>query len=175
MDHGTAGTGINPELGRKLMDPSSHSEWQAREARRAQIMHRIFMGIAKTGLPSQRMYRLARRKAGSSRIFRSFKRFEFLFLAWRKNPRPETLLRNWNPRGGAKKASAELVRKIEAFAVSKRVTVCEAHRRLGLPVSYQTVFRHCGHRRAISQLAAIRRAQKRLAMREEQLLERIKG
>jgi hypothetical protein len=159
----------------KAMTPCAHSKWKAREARRAQIMHSIFVRIAKTGLTSRRMFRMARRQAGSGKFFRSYKRFEFLFLAWKKNPRPETVMRKWSGPSGPRTSSPKFVAAVEAFAVAARVTLRESQRQLGLPISYATIFRHCKIRSEISRLATIRRAQERLARREETLLEKITG
>jgi hypothetical protein len=173
--HETAGTGINLKQGCKVMVPVAQTKWMAKEARRAQLMHRIFEQIAKTGATSQRMFRMARHRAGSSKLFNSYKRFECLFLAWRKNPCPATLLRKWKRSPGPRIASSRLVGKVEKFAVGNRLTLAEAHRRLRPSISYNTVFRHCKIRREITQLAAIRRAQERLHRREKALLERIEG
>lgn len=159
------------------MAPCAHSKWKAREARRAQIMHAIFTRIAKTPLTSRRKFRLARRLAGTGRFFKSYGRFESLFYAWRKRPRPETLMRKWKGHlpPGPRKSSAKFIAAVERFAASARVTLPEAHRLLGLPISYNSIFRHCVIRREITRLAAIRRAQERLAREEKTLLEKVKG
>jgi len=136
-------------------------------------MHKIFTRVAKMGLTYERMFLQARKLAGSGRFLQSYKRWEFLFIKWKNDPRPEVLMRKWKP--GMRESSAEFVPAIVAFAVAARVTLAEAHRQLGLPLSYNTIFRHCKIRRDISRLASIRRAQERLALEEKSILKKITG
>jgi len=155
------------------MASGAHSKWKARETRRAECMHKILTRVAKMGLTYDRMFLQARKLAGSGRFFQSYKRWEFLFIKWKKDPCPEVLMRKWRP--GIRESSAEFVPVVVAFAIAARVTLNEAHRQLGLPLSYNTVFRHCKIRREIARLAAIRRAQDRLALEEKAILKKIKG
>ena len=144
-----------------------------REQHRAELLHKVFTRVAKMGLTYQRMHKQARKLGGSARFLKSYKRFECLFLAWKKAPRPETLMRKW--RSVTRESTAEFVPAVVVFAVAARISLPEAHRKLALPVSIATVFRHCKIRLEISRLAAIRRAQDRLALEEKALLKRIAG
>ena len=152
---------------------AQHSRWKKRETRRAELLHRIFTRVSKMGLTYRRMFGQARKLAGSGRFLKSYARFECLFLAWKKDPRPETLARKWKP--GMRESTAEFVPAVVIFALAARVTLREAHGKLGLPLSYNTVFRQCKIRPEISRLAAIRRAQVRLATEEKSILKKITG
>ena len=155
------------------MASGAHSnKWREREVRRADGLHKIFTRIEGMGLTYPLMFRQARRLGGAS-FLKSFKTFERLFLKWRTNPRPETLRRNWKP--GMRESSTELVSAVVMFASAARITLREAHGKLGLPVSYSTVFRHCSEevRLAVARRAAIRSAQARAAGEENSLLLKI--
>lgn len=144
-----------------------------REQRRAELLHEIFSKVSVMGLSCRSMFRQSRKLAGSGNFFNSYKRWESLFYAWKKSPCPETLRRKWKP--GMRKSSAEFVAPVVAFAVAARVTLNDAHRQLGLPLSYNTIFRNCKIRREISRLAAIRRAQERLELEGRAILKKITG
>lgn len=154
------------------MTKGAHRQWKQREIRRADLIHGIFSRLAGTGLTYERTFRQAR-KLGAARWFRAYETFEAYFLRWKKAPRAETLMRKW--KGHTRTSSAEFVPAVIKFAAGARVTLREAHRTLGLPLSYNTVFRHCRTRHEINRLAAIRRAQTRLAKEETNLLARIGG
>ena len=66
------------------MARGSNSQWQKRETRRAELLHKIFTRDAKMGLTYRRMFRQSRKLAGSGRFLKSYARFECLFLAWKK-------------------------------------------------------------------------------------------
>ena len=146
------------------MKPADSSTKQ--EARRAETIHKIFLRIEKTALPYKDMYRLARKLAGTGKFFNSFKRWESIFIAWRKSPCPETVRRKW--RSPSHKTSAGFVTAAKQLALAARITLRAAHGRLGLPITYGTVFRNCPKdvRHKINRLAAIRRAQERLSRQE---------
>lgn len=154
------------------MRQGAHSQWRKREIRRADLIHKIFSSFAGSGLSYERMFRQAR-KRGAARWFRSYQTFETYFLRWKKDPRAKTLLRKWRP--WMRTSSAEFVPAVIKFATGARVTLREAHQTLGLPLSYNTVFRNCNSRHEINRLAAIRRAQMRLAKEETTLLLLIGG
>lgn len=143
-----------------------------REQHRAELLHGIFSKVSAMGLTYAGMYRRTRRLAGSGRFLKSYKRWEWYFLAWKKDPRPETLRRKW--RSVTRESSAEFVPAIVAFAIGSQLTLHEAHGKLRLPVSYATVFRHCRGRLEIARLAAIRRAQERLSREENAILKKLR-
>lgn len=155
------------------MPARAQSKWEKRDQRRAEILHGIFCKVAVMGLTYRGMFRQARKLAGTGRFLNSYSRFESLFLAWRKKPCAETLTRKWNPH--MHESSAEFVPAVVAFAIAARMTLREAHSRIGLPLSYNTVFRHCKIRLEIARLAAIRRAQERLGAEEQRLRKKITG
>ncbi len=152
------------------MTSGARSKWRERENRRAAKIHEIFYRIAESGLPSKGKFRLARKLAGSGKFFNSFERWEAIFLAWRKSPCPETVRRKW--RGVSPETSAGFVPAVKQFALAARITLRAAHGRLGLPISYNTVFRHCPKdvRVKINQLAAAHRAQERISGQEKSFL-----
>ena len=152
------------------MKPGDSSK--KREAHRAELLHGIFSRIANMGLTYIRAYRQAR-KLGGAKYLSSYSTFERLFLAWKKSPRSETLLRKWKP--GNQVSSAKFVPAIVKFSLAARITLHDAHAKLGLPVSNSTLFRQCKIRREISRIAAIRRAQERLAMEEKSILKKVTG
>jgi hypothetical protein len=155
------------------MTMGAHSQWQKRETRRAELLHKIFTRVAKMGLTYRRMFSQARKLAGSGRFLKSYARFECLFLAWKESPCPETLRRKWSP--WQRESTARVVREVELLAVAGRVTLREAYGRISPPLTYLTVFRHSKIRPQIARLAAIRRSRERLATEEKHLVNKITG
>lgn len=153
------------------MNPGDSSK--KREQHRAELIHAIFSKVAASGLTHKKMFRLSRKLAGSGQLFRSHKRWESLFLAWKKNPRPKTVLRKWNSR--SEESSGKFVPAVVAFSLAARVTLHEAQATLGLPVSHSTLVRHCKTVREISRLAALSRAKDRIEREEKTILKMISG
>lgn len=153
------------------MEEGAHSQWQKREIRRAELAHKIFTRIEKMGGTYRRMFRQARKLAGSGNFFKSYARWECLFLAWKKDPCPETLRRKWRGR----ESTAEVVRTVELLAVASRTSLREAHKRLNPDLTYLTIYRHSKMRREVARLAAIPREHERLVAEEKRLVDKITG
>ena len=155
------------------MDRGAHSQWERRETRRAELLHKIFIRVAGMGLTYPRMYRQARKLAGTGMFFNSYKGWERHFLAWRKDPRPETLRRKYGRR--ARESTARVVREVELLALACRITLREAYIQLAPPLTYLTIFRHSKNRLKIARLVEIRTSQGNLARAEKSILRKITG
>jgi len=145
---------------------------QTREAHRAELLHGIFSRVARMDLTYTGAYRQAR-KLGGAKYLSSYKTFERLFLRWKKYPRPETLLRRWF--SGGRPTRGVFVRAVVDFAAARRVSVCAACNRPGLPVSYSTVLRASDRTQEIRELARIERERRRLTKAETTIVQSIGG
>lgn len=143
-----------------------------REQHRAELLHDVFSRIAGMDMTLKRKFKKAR-QMGAARFLKSYKTFERLYYAWKRNPCAAAIKRDWaegNP------ASSHIFAVAAAeYAATNGVSVQEACRTLRLPISYSTILRSLPMKGAIREMARLRRAQAKNARRAVALLEELEG